>query len=84
MLDGTAGDAAGMSVLARLPDGRAATLGDVEVAGALRAGHVGAVAVSPFFARPRPQQGLLLGFAATPEERIAPAVARMAQVLRNA
>ena len=119
LLDGTAGDAAGMSVLARLPDGRAATLGDVEVAGALRAAHVGAVAVSPFFARPRPaagpparlrrdagrtdrtgggvqlgygdevrrprpQQGLLLGFAATPEERIAPAVARMAQVLRNA
>ena len=95
LLDAARGHAAGLLAVAPLEGGMHLVarpgpdwpprLGDVAAVAALARAGIAAVALSAYHADPREAApGLLLGYAAVPARAIAPAVARLADVLRAA
>ena len=73
----------GMHLVARPGPDWPPGLGDVAAVAALARAGIAAVALSAYHADPmRAAPGLLLGYAAVPERAIAPAVTRMATILR--
>jgi len=73
----------GMHVVARFKHVLTSSISDVEAAKRLRQHHLIASALSQCFrTNPKPQ-GLILGFAAVPEQEIAPNVKRLTQILRQ-
>lgn len=74
----------GMHLVARPGPAWHGGLDDRRAVAACAAAGISAVALSAYHAAPDGAPGLLLGYAAVPERAIAPAVARMAEALRNA
>jgi len=73
----------GMHVVVRFKRILTSSISDVEAAKRLRQHHLITSALSQYF-RTRPKsQGLILGFAAVPEQEIAPNVMRLTQILRQ-
>lgn len=74
------GSNAGLHLVLRLPD----QADDVAIAAACLARGILARPLSRYFLGPRPQQGLLLGYACVPEEEIGPAFAILLDCLAAA
>jgi GntR family transcriptional regulator/MocR family aminotransferase len=77
-----AADSAGMHLVAR-PVGALARIPDVEIARRLAAAGIVAPALSRYYVGKPTQSGLLLGYAAVPDDLIEPALQRMAEVLKT-
>jgi GntR family transcriptional regulator/MocR family aminotransferase len=77
-----AADPAGLHLVAR-PVGALARIPDTEVARRLNAAGIVAPALSGYYVGKRLQSGLLLGFAAVPDDLVEPALRRMAEVLET-
>ncbi|GAB2176220.1 MocR-like pyridoxine biosynthesis transcription factor PdxR [Dongia sp. agr-C8] len=75
-----AADPAGLHLVAR-PLGALARIPDTELAMRLNAAGIVAPALSSYYSGGRRQSGLLLGYAAVPDDLMEPALERMAEVL---
>lgn len=75
-----AADPAGLHLVAR-PVGALARIPDTDLATRLDAAGIVAPALSRYYAGGRRQSGLLLGYAAVPDEMMEPALQRMAEVV---
>ena len=73
-------DPAGLHLVAR-PIGALARVPDTEIERRLNAAGIVAPALSRYYAGGRTQSGLLLGYAAVPDDLVEPALQRMAEVL---
>jgi GntR family transcriptional regulator/MocR family aminotransferase len=71
---------AGLRVVTSLPAGT----DDLALVIAAHEAGVKVETLSACFVEQRPRPGLMLGFGSTPEEEIAPAVARLAEIIRSA
>ena len=74
-------DTAGLHLVAR-PTGGLRHLADTEIARRLGAAGIVAPALSRYYVGRKREAGLLLGYAAVPDDRIEPALKRMAEVLK--
>jgi GntR family transcriptional regulator/MocR family aminotransferase len=75
-----AADPAGLHLVAR-PVGALARIPDTEIELRLKAAGIVAPALSRYYVGKRAQSGLLLGYAAVPDDLVEPALQRMAEVL---
>jgi len=75
-----AADPAGLHLVAR-PVGTLARIPDTELSKRLSVTGIVAPALSSYYSGGRRQSGLLLGYAAVPEDLMEPALQRMAEVL---
>ncbi len=77
-----AADPAGLHLVAR-PLGPLARIPDAEIERRLNAAGIVAPALSRYYVGKRVQSGLLLGYAAVPDDLVEPALQRMAEVLKT-
>jgi len=77
-----AADPAGLHLVAR-PTGALARVPDAELERRLQAAGIVAPALSRYYVGKRVQSGLLLGYAAVPDDLVEPALQRMAEVLET-
>jgi GntR family transcriptional regulator/MocR family aminotransferase len=77
-----AADPAGLHLVAR-PVGALKRSSDTEIERRLNAAGIVAPALSRYYVGPRRQSGLLLGYAAVPDDLVEPALQRMAEVLET-
>jgi len=75
-------DEAGLHLVGQLV-GRLATKADTDIAGRLYAGGLVVPALSRYDIGENRREGLMFGYAAVPDNRIAPAVAEIARLLRD-